>query len=119
MPKGIYKRIAGRKRKKMAESTKIKIGLAHRLSLSCKLVKMDSKNPKWKGDKVGYNALHSWISRKLGKALKCQFCGKKKTTPHSVQWANINHSYKRNFTDWIPLCVPCHRKYDIINNKKN
>src|SRR3990167_325793 len=29
------------------------------------------KHPQWKGDQVGYRALHMWIERNLGKASKC------------------------------------------------
>ena len=71
------------------------------------------KNGNWKGKGVGYFALHSWIRRMLGKVVKCDFCGKEKTTPKSIQWANKSHKYKRNLTDWISLCVKCHKKYDI------
>ena len=66
----------------------------------------------WKGDKVGYRALHSWIERKLGKPDHCEHCGKLKTTPKSIHWANISGDYKRDLTDWISLCVKCHKKYD-------
>jgi hypothetical protein len=70
----------------------------------------------WKGDKVGYFALHSWVRRKLGKAQKCEFCGKEKTTPKNVQWANKSGKYFRDLTDWIQLCVKCHKEYDARVN---
>jgi hypothetical protein len=72
----------------------------------------DEKHFAWKGNKVSYRCLHLWIQRKLGKAQKCVVCGKLKTTPKSVGWANIDHKYKRNLTDWISLCVSCHAIYD-------
>ena len=68
----------------------------------------------WKGNNVGYRALHSWVIRKLGKATKCEFCGKEKTTPKSIHWANKSHKYKRSLSDWIQLCVPCHKAYDRV-----
>ena len=35
------------------------------------------KNHKlWKGDKVGYDALHTWLYRELGKPDTCEFCEK-------------------------------------------
>lgn len=70
------------------------------------------KHWEWKGDNVGYRALHQWIIRNLGKAIKCEFCNKQKTTPKSIQWANKSHKYKRNLADWISLCAKCHAKYD-------
>ena len=66
----------------------------------------------WKGKNVGYRALHHWVIRKLGKAIICEHCGKVKTTPKSIQWANKSHKYKRDLNDWISLCVKCHKHYD-------
>ena len=71
------------------------------------------KNYQWKGDKVSYRALHKWVIKNLGKAQKCKHCGKEKTTAKSIQWANKDHKYKRNLTNWIALCASCHKKYDI------
>jgi len=68
-------------------------------------------NFNWKGDTVGYFALHHWINRKLGKPKKCELCCKEFKGRH-IHWANIDHQYKRNLTDWISLCVRCHKQYD-------
>jgi len=69
----------------------------------------------WKGDKVGYWALHHWIERKLGKPTKCEHCEKDGLTNNKIHWANKDHTYKRNTTDWIRLCASCHKNYDIKN----
>jgi hypothetical protein len=66
----------------------------------------------WKGDDVKYRALHHWVVRHLGSANKCEQCGKSKTTQKSIHWSNKSHKYLRNLTDWISLCVSCHKKYD-------
>lgn len=63
----------------------------------------------WKGDNVGYSALHHWISRKMGKATLCTFCN----STIGIQWANKSQQYKRDLTDWIQLCIICHKKYDL------
>lgn len=68
--------------------------------------------PNFKGENVGYDALHDWVNRHRGKAVRCEHCDKEKTTPKSIQWANKSHKYKRDLDDWISLCTPCHRKYD-------
>ncbi len=68
-------------------------------------------HPNWKGDKVGYNSLHDWIYRNLGKAKKCQDCG----SIEKVEWSNISLEYKRDLNDWQKLCYSCHRKYDNKN----
>jgi len=71
----------------------------------------------WKGDGVGYRAFHSWVKRHKGEATFCHFCGKVKTKPKEIQWANKSHKYLRKLTDWISLCVPCHKKYDISHRR--
>ena len=70
----------------------------------------DSENPMWKGDKVKYVGLHMWIARKLGQPQNCEHC--KTTELRRYEWANKSGKYKRELTDWIRLCVPCHKKYD-------
>jgi hypothetical protein len=67
-------------------------------------------NPKWKGNKVGYFALHTWVQREKGQAKICVDCGSSKT----VQWANISKEYKRDLVDWKSLCQVCHRRFDGI-----
>ncbi len=76
----------------------------------------NEKNSNWKGEKASYMAIHSWVRRHKGKPIKCIYCGKEKTTPKSIQWANRDHTYRRILDDYISLCVSCHRKYDIKYN---
>ena len=66
----------------------------------------------WKGNKVGYRGLHYWLRRIKGIPVKCNNCGKERTTPKSIQWANINHKYLRDPNDYISLCAKCHKIYD-------
>jgi len=73
----------------------------------------DEKHFKWKGNNVGYYALHNWIYRKLGKASKCINCG----TFENVQWSNVSGKYKRDLEDWQELCRKHHQKYDNWVNK--
>jgi hypothetical protein len=70
------------------------------------------KHAKWKGDKVGYMALHAWVNRKLGKPTKCSFCGRDGLKGSYIHWANISGKYKRDLFDWIRLCAKCHYSYD-------
>ncbi len=77
----------------------------------------DSNHPNWVGDNVGYQALHTWLHRKLGKACKCEECGKTEVPigmKKFFHWANISGEYKRDLSDWKQLCVVCHRKFDNI-----
>lgn len=68
------------------------------------------KHRNWKGEEVGYDALHTWVVRWNGKAIKCEHC--KRTDRKKYEWANISREYKRDLQDWIQLCTSCHRRYD-------
>ena len=70
-----------------------------------------SRNPAWKGDDAGYMAIHDWNRKTWGKINKCEFCGKEGNS-HQIHWANKDHKYKRDRSDWLRLCVSCHYKYD-------
>lgn len=74
--------------------------------------KIGNKNGMWKGNKVSYRPLHSWVERMLGKSDKCEICNKNGLKGHSIHWANKSHNYKRDINDWLRLCVKCHKQYD-------
>jgi hypothetical protein len=67
----------------------------------------------WKGEKAGYVAKHLWIIKHHGKASECIKCDSK--TAKRYEWANISGEYKRDFSDYMPLCPPCHRRLDKGN----
>lgn len=75
---------------------------------------LGKKHPKWKGNNVGYIALHDWVKRKLGRPCECVYCGEREK---QLDWANIDHKYKRQLEDYISLCRSCHRKYDFAGHK--
>lgn len=33
------------------------------------------------------------------------------------EWANKSGDYKRDLSDWLRLCISCHRKYDFFRLK--
>jgi len=68
-------------------------------------------NPNWRGDEVGYHALHRWLDRHYPKLNACEFCG----TDKNLQRANKTGEYMRDPSDWLTLCAKCHRRYDIVN----
>lgn len=72
-------------------------------------------NYNWAGDKVGYRALHNWVEKRLGKPMVCAECGD--DSRKRYHWANISSEYKRDITDWIRLCPPCHKKKDVRKSK--
>ena len=81
-----------------------------KLSISCTGKNIGGKHGLWKGDKVGYRALHIWINNTFGKAVKCEIC-KAEGLPR-YHWANISGKYKRDISDWIQACPSCHFQRD-------
>ena len=79
------------------------------------LQKMSGENHSaWKGDEVGYMALHSWVRRHKPKVELCEGCNKKK----KLVIANISGEYKRDINDFKWLCQKCHMKMDNDNKKE-
>jgi hypothetical protein len=74
---------------------------------------INEKHQGWKGDNVGYRGLHMWLKRRLGKPTKCYKCGKEDARPRYIQWANIDGQYSRVLSDYVPMCVSCHKYHDI------
>lgn len=82
-----------------------------------KMIRIGESNNKWKGDNVGYDALHDWVYRVLGSPMKCEHCCLIFSSNRNIHWANKSGDYKRNTKDWIRLCVKCHSKYDRHRRK--
>lgn len=80
------------------------------LSINHLNINTGNENANWKGDDVSYRNLHRWVERYLGKAEKCNECGKDSGRIH---WSNKDHKYKRNLNDWTSLCPSCHKYYDL------
>lgn len=72
----------------------------------------EESHPGWKGDEVGYRALHRWVEKRRGKPYYCEHCFKTDLPHRQYHWANKSHEYKREISDWIRLCSICHGKYD-------
>lgn len=70
----------------------------------------------WKGGSVSYSGLHYWVRRHRGKPVICEHCGK---SDKKLQWANKSGKYLRELSDWLSLCISCHRFYDNKQRKKH
>lgn len=70
-----------------------------------------SKNVKWKGTEASYAAKHMWARYHFGTPKLCEHCGV--TDRKMYHWANISKTYIRDRSDWLRLCVPCHKKFDL------
>ena len=78
-------------------------------SLECMWKGKEGKSAyNWKGNKVGYSRLHTWIRTHKPKPECCEDCGIKE--PYDV--ANISGEYKRDINDFKWLCRKCHQKSD-------
>lgn len=71
-------------------------------------IKLDDKNPMWKGNDVGYHATHNWVRRRKKKPEFCEECNEAKP----IDLANISQQYKRSIDDFEWLCRKCHMVKD-------
>jgi len=69
----------------------------------------------WKGENIGYGAIHERIKTKFGKASGCEnlSCEKKS---NSFDWANLSGEYKFERSDWKMLCRKYHLQIDLKKN---
>ena len=65
----------------------------------------------WKGRQPGYSAAHKWIVRHAGSPQSCSNCHDN-NKERRYHWANLSGLYKREESDWVRLCVPCHYSLD-------
>lgn len=71
---------------------------------------------RWKGENVGYIALHQWVRRRWGIPLFCSIDLRHKAKRYV--WANISGDYKRDLGDWRSLCNSCNLR-DGVSAKKH
>lgn len=69
-----------------------------------------SGNNNWRGDDVGYKALHYRIKALFGSPKKCQACGTEDPTK-TYDWANLTGKYE-DPSDYQRMCRSCHWKLD-------
>jgi len=58
-----------------------------------------------------YRGIHQWVERYLGKPQICSECDV--TDKKRYHWANLSGEYRQDVSDWVRLCVPCHKRYDL------
>lgn len=96
---------------KHSEETKRKISLAKTGK------KMPSttgeKHWAWKGDKVGYYALHDWMVKQVPKPAFCQLCNKIQPDELINISPVVNEkTYNRDPKNWLWSCRICHATSD-------
>lgn len=48
-----------------------------------------------------------------GRPNTCEHCGFVSDERKALDWANKSQQYKRELDDWLRLCKPCHKRYDM------
>lgn len=71
----------------------------------------------WRDNKNKYTKVHRWVSKILGRDSFCESCGTEEDRRY--EWANISGEYKEEVEDWLRMCVPCHRKFDMTDEWKH
>ena len=71
--------------------------------------RLGNLHPNWKGENIGYSALHYWARNQLSPKPKiCPVCNLTKKT----EITNVSKRYKRDIEDWKWMCRKCHMKED-------
>ena len=74
----------------------------------------EDKSPLWKGSRIGYSAIHTWLRLYANKKSECANCKKIGRTEWALKKGKI---YERKKVNFLELCASCHRKYDEIGKK--
>lgn len=63
-----------------------------------------------------YRTIHAWVQRVKGKPKRCSQCGKAGAL---IQWANVDHKYRKRPEDYVALCQSCHLEKDMPKKTDN
>jgi hypothetical protein len=69
--------------------------------------RIGDKNPMWAGDRVGIDALHDYVRRRIPKPNLCTRC--RHRPAHDLSNKGI---YDRNLDNWEWICRKCHMTID-------
>ena len=61
-----------------------------------------------------YKRLHVRLNKKYGKAPFCIFNQDHKSKHY--EWANVTQFVTDDIEDYLPMCISCHRKFDITDS---
>lgn len=81
-----------------------------------KNMKKGSLNGNWKGAMAKYSALHKRIYKILGKAKRCEECGRQDPKT-KYNWANLS-GHIDDPGDYASLCRKCHMHLDDPNRNR-
>lgn len=77
----------------------------------------NENHPHWKGDNVGYKALHKWIKKEKPKPKLCELCGEPEYYKSfgKFQLSNKTGKLIRDTNNFQWVHQVCHSKYDGFN----
>lgn len=68
---------------------------------------------------MDYDSLHRYLRKTYGNANFCSNPDCQTKNPKRFEWALIKgKKYSKIITDYIPLCCPCHRRYDFTETQR-
>lgn len=86
--------------------------------------RIGKSNPLWQGDDVGYSGVHKWLLKNKVRTGTCQHCGRRPKRARGgrlmagTEFANLSGEYRRDPSDYVELCRPCHRKFDAKRRRR-
>lgn len=77
---------------------------------------IDQQKITYKTHPKEYRSAHNWVYKNSGKALYCYFDKSHKSK--RFEWANLSGLYLHDMSDWLSLCVSCHKKLDFTEETR-
>lgn len=62
------------------------------------------------------DGLHTRLRIIYGKATLCIWDEKHISSKRGYEWANVSGEYTIDIQDYLPMCVSCHRRFDVTDN---
>lgn len=74
---------------------------------------MSERRKEWADKRITqYHSIHYWVKKRLPKTEACSWCGNQSLR---IELANLSGDYKKEVSDFVWICVSCHKKYDGVH----
>lgn len=64
-----------------------------------------------------YSGIHTALIQIYGNAPTCIW-DSSHDKKHRLEWANVTGNYTIDIQDYLPMCSPCHRKFDFTEKSR-